>query len=75
MTHGAKVWTALVTVYVIWGSTYLVMRIVLETIPPFLMGASRFLTAFPPGVTVSRLGLVDAIDAVRSQLDNSPSST
>ena len=37
--------------------------------------ASRFLTAFPPGVTVSRLGLVDAIDAVRAQLDNSASST
>ena len=37
--------------------------------------ASRFLTAFPPGVTVSRLGLVDAIDAVRGQLDNLRSST
>lgn len=37
--------------------------------------ASRFLTAFPPGVTVSRLGLVDAIDAVRAQLDNSRSTT
>lgn len=37
--------------------------------------ASRFLTAFPPGVAVSRLGLVDAIDAVRGQLDNSRSST
>jgi hypothetical protein len=23
VTHNAKVWTALVTVYVIWGSTYL----------------------------------------------------
>ena len=28
--------------------------------------ASRFLTAFPPGVPVSRLGLVDAIDMVRA---------
>ncbi|MGH6854540.1 MAG: ATP-dependent DNA helicase, partial [Aestuariivirga sp.] len=27
--------------------------------------ASRFTTAFPPGVTVSRLGLVDAIEAVK----------
>jgi drug/metabolite transporter (DMT)-like permease len=36
---------ALVAVYVIWGSTYLVMRIALETIPPFLMGGSRFLIA------------------------------
>jgi drug/metabolite transporter (DMT)-like permease len=36
---------ALFAVYVIWGSTYLVMRVALETIPPFLMGAMRFLTA------------------------------
>jgi drug/metabolite transporter (DMT)-like permease len=36
---------ALLAVYVIWGSTYLVMRIGLETLPPFLMAGSRFLTA------------------------------
>jgi ATP-dependent DNA helicase DinG len=28
--------------------------------------ASRFLTAFPPGVTVARVGLVDALDMVRA---------
>ncbi|MFN4143825.1 ATP-dependent DNA helicase [Aestuariivirga sp.] len=28
--------------------------------------ASRFTTAFPPGISVSRLGLVDAIDMVRA---------
>jgi drug/metabolite transporter (DMT)-like permease len=36
---------ALLAVYVIWGSTYLVMRVGLETLPPFLMSGSRFLTA------------------------------
>ena len=36
---------ALLAVYVIWGSTYLVMRIGLETLPPFLMAGSRFLSA------------------------------
>lgn len=36
---------ALVAVYVIWGSTYLAMRIALETMPPFLMAAPRFLLA------------------------------
>ncbi len=36
---------ALLAVYVIWGSTYLVMRIGLETLPPFLMAGSRFLIA------------------------------
>ena len=28
--------------------------------------ALRFATAFPPGVRISRLGLVDAIDAVKA---------
>lgn len=37
--------TALFAVYVIWGSTYLVMRIGLETVPPFLMGGARFVVA------------------------------
>jgi drug/metabolite transporter (DMT)-like permease len=36
---------ALAALYLIWGSTYLVMRVCIETIPPFLMGAIRFLTA------------------------------
>jgi drug/metabolite transporter (DMT)-like permease len=36
---------ALFAVYVIWGSTYLVMKIAIETLPPMLMGAVRFTTA------------------------------
>lgn len=36
---------ALFSVYVIWGSTYLVMRVALESFPPFIMGAIRFLIA------------------------------
>jgi drug/metabolite transporter (DMT)-like permease len=31
------------TIYVVWGSTYLGIRLAVETIPPFLMGGSRFL--------------------------------
>jgi len=31
--------------YVIWGSTYLAMRVGLETLPPFLMAGTRFVTA------------------------------
>jgi drug/metabolite transporter (DMT)-like permease len=33
---------ALAAVYVVWGSTYLVMRIAVEHLPPMLMGAIRF---------------------------------
>ncbi|MFO0755594.1 MAG: drug/metabolite exporter YedA [Byssovorax sp.] len=36
---------ALLSVYVVWGSTYLVMRIALETIPPYFMSGARFLLA------------------------------
>jgi drug/metabolite transporter (DMT)-like permease len=40
-----QVWSALLIVYVVWGSTYLAIRVVVETIPPFLAGAVRFGTA------------------------------
>ncbi len=36
---------ALFAVYIVWGSTYLVMRIAVETLPPMLMGAARFTIA------------------------------
>ena len=36
---------AFAAIYVIWGSTYLAIRIAIETIPPFTMAAVRFLTA------------------------------
>ena len=36
---------AFATVYLIWGSTYLAIRIAIETIPPFVMAGSRFLLA------------------------------
>lgn len=39
------VWTALVLVYVVWGSTYLGIRIVVQTMPPFLSAGVRFITA------------------------------
>ncbi|MFB7471745.1 EamA family transporter [Kitasatospora sp. NPDC056184] len=42
---GAAVWVALAIVYVVWGSTYLGIRIALETMPSFLSAAARFLTA------------------------------
>ena len=32
-------------IYVVWGSTYLAMRIAVETLPPFLMAGARFLLA------------------------------
>src|SRR5262245_7071646 len=36
------IWSALIVVYLIWGSTYLAIRYAVETTPPFLMAAVRF---------------------------------
>lgn len=34
---------AFAAVYIIWGSTYLFIKYAIESIPPFMLGASRFL--------------------------------
>ena len=38
-----KIWIALLALYIVWGSTYLGIRFAVETIPPFLHAALRFL--------------------------------
>lgn len=35
----------MLAVYVVWGSTYLAIRFAVESMPPFLMAATRFLVA------------------------------
>ncbi|MBA3235745.1 MAG: EamA family transporter [Chloroflexi bacterium] len=41
----APIWIAIAVLYVVWGSTYLGIAIAVQTIPPFLMAAARFLLA------------------------------
>lgn len=41
----ARLLFSFAVIYLVWGSTYLGIRITLETIPPFLMAAARFLVA------------------------------
>lgn len=41
----AAVIGGLSVVYIVWGSTYLAIRIAIETLPPFLMAGTRFLIA------------------------------
>ncbi|MEU8513477.1 EamA family transporter [Kitasatospora sp. NPDC048722] len=38
-------WLALAVVYVVWGSTYLGIRVAVETMPPLLSAAARFTIA------------------------------
>jgi drug/metabolite transporter (DMT)-like permease len=42
---GLFVWVCLLIVYVVWGSTYLGIKVAVETMPPLLMAAARFLIA------------------------------
>ena len=39
---GWLVWSALGIVYVVWGSTYLAIRYVVDSLPPLLSAGSRF---------------------------------
>jgi len=37
-----KIWIALITLYIVWGSTYLGIKFAIETIPPFFHAGVRF---------------------------------
>jgi len=45
VSQQGKVWTALITVYVIWGSTYLGIAYAGETIAPVFAASTRFIAA------------------------------
>ena len=49
-----KLVLAFATIYVLWGSTYLAIRIAVDTLPPFLMAGLRFLFA---GAALYALGV------------------
>jgi drug/metabolite transporter (DMT)-like permease len=39
------VWIGILVLYVVWGSTYLGMKVAMDTLPVFVMGAFRFVPA------------------------------
>ena len=39
------IWAGMLILYVVWGSTYLGIKVAVESIPPFLMAGSRFALA------------------------------
>jgi drug/metabolite transporter (DMT)-like permease len=68
-THAAptwKVWGALWTVYLVWGSTYLAIRVMVETMPPLLAAGARFSVA--GAVMVAVLSLRRSVRPTRAQL-------
>ena len=57
------VWLCLGIVYVVWGSTYLAIRVAVETMPPLLMGAARFTTA---GLLLYAVARARGADSIRT---------
>ena len=43
--HGVRVWLALATLYLVWGSTFIALAIAVRDLPPFLAMAVRHLVA------------------------------
>ncbi|GAA3781145.1 drug/metabolite exporter YedA [Plantactinospora mayteni] len=54
-TRSALIWIALGIVYLVWGSTYLGIRVTVETLPPLLSAAARFAVAAGVLAVVLRL--------------------
>jgi drug/metabolite transporter (DMT)-like permease len=52
---GYAIWSALIALYIVWGSTYLAIRFVVESMPPFLAAGFRFLIAGAVLYAFSRL--------------------
>lgn len=44
-SRAASGWAALVVVYIVWGSTYLAIRVADESMPPLVMAGARYLVA------------------------------
>jgi drug/metabolite transporter (DMT)-like permease len=61
-----KVWSALWIVYLIWGSTYLAIRVMVETVPPLLGSGVRFSLA--GAVMLGVLSLRRSVRPTRAQL-------
>jgi drug/metabolite transporter (DMT)-like permease len=56
-----QIWVALLIVYVVWGSTYLAIAVVVDTMPPLLTAGVRHVIA---GAIL--FGLLAAVRGVRS---------
>lgn len=55
------VWSGILVLYVVWGSTYLGMKLAIDTMPPFVMGFMRFV---PAGLLLCAGGILHARGAV-----------
>jgi drug/metabolite transporter (DMT)-like permease len=61
-----KVWTGLWIVYIVWGSTYLAIRVMVETVPPLLGAGVRFTIA--GAVMLAVLSVSRSVRPTRAQV-------
>jgi drug/metabolite transporter (DMT)-like permease len=61
-----KLWSGLWTVYLVWGSTYLAIAVMVETMPPLLGAGARFVVA--GAVMLAVLALRRRVRPTRGQL-------
>ena len=65
-THASRtlIVAGFAAVYAIWGSTYLAIRVAVESLPPFLAGAARFIVA---GLTLMAVLKMRGVPALNGQ--------
>jgi drug/metabolite transporter (DMT)-like permease len=61
-TNPAAAWAGLFVLYLVWGSTYLAIRIAVGTIPPFILGMLRFV---PAGLVLAGVVVLRQRGAIR----------
>ncbi|PZS30174.1 MAG: EamA family transporter, partial [Pseudonocardiales bacterium] len=62
------VWVALGTVYLVWGSTYLGIKVAIESLPPLLMSGVRFFAAGVVMLVIVAVVRPAALRVTRAQL-------
>src|SRR5438132_8136605 len=67
--RSARVWAALIAVYLIWGSTFLAIRVALEGFPPLLVSPLRF-TLAGAALFLALLARGDALPSRREWLNS-----
>jgi drug/metabolite transporter (DMT)-like permease len=66
LTGGVAVWANLASVYLIWGSTYLAIRVMVRTVPPLYGAGARFVVA--GALMLAFLGRRRALNVTRREL-------
>ena len=58
-TSRILIFIAFIAIYIIWGSTYLLNKVVVSELPPFFLASIRFLTAGISMITIAAILKVD----------------